>query len=292
MAQLGTIKVQTDSGIVDVPVFDVGDSGGSTSEALRVQTDSGEGFVPLVDPADASNPQEAIRVQTDSGVKAVTDSAGGLPDSAVVSLNARKISTTGSISQWNDQTSNNNNVAGSGSVETNGINGFQCVRFDGTSDGFRASFPPISQKVVVISVIQSDSTTPTGDVNTIAAPDSNRSRMGSPAFFGGGNNGAYHIDAGSSGFSTGSENLDAHVITGVFDGSNTTLRVDGTVVLGPSSFGSNDWDGLSVGQDPSSTSEDGFFDGFIGAIEMHDGSVSVGLSTRESEIGNQFGLSV
>jgi hypothetical protein len=75
MAQLGSIKIQTDSGIVDVPVFNVGDSGGSTVEALRVQTDSGEGFVPLVDPADAASPQEAIRVQTDSGIKAVHDAA-------------------------------------------------------------------------------------------------------------------------------------------------------------------------------------------------------------------------
>jgi hypothetical protein len=83
MAQLGTIKLQTDSGIVDVPVFDIGDSGGSTLEALRVQTDSGIGFVPLVDPADAASPQEAIRVQTDSGVKSVTDSLSAIPDSVI-----------------------------------------------------------------------------------------------------------------------------------------------------------------------------------------------------------------
>jgi hypothetical protein len=81
MAQLGTIKLQTDSGIVDVPVFDISDfsNSGSTIDALRVQTDSGIGAIPLTDPADASNPQEAIRVQTDSGIKAVNDSATVVP---------------------------------------------------------------------------------------------------------------------------------------------------------------------------------------------------------------------
>lgn len=75
MAQIGTIRLQTqNNGTVDVPVFDVGDSGSSVYEFVRVQTAGGTGFIPVVDPADASFPY--LRVQSQNqGVVAVHNEA-------------------------------------------------------------------------------------------------------------------------------------------------------------------------------------------------------------------------
>ncbi|WP_414838221.1 hypothetical protein ACK3SF_02365 [Candidatus Nanosalina sp. VS9-1] len=67
MAQIGTLKLKSDSGVVEVPVFEPGDVG---LPVVRVQTDSGTGALNVVDTGDAELDQ--LRVQTSQGVKAVS----------------------------------------------------------------------------------------------------------------------------------------------------------------------------------------------------------------------------
>lgn len=81
MAQIGSVKVETPSGPIELPVYAIGDSGSNRIESLRVQTASGPGFIPLTDVSAADRPY--IRVQTGAGVKAVDTSASGIPDSEV-----------------------------------------------------------------------------------------------------------------------------------------------------------------------------------------------------------------
>jgi len=81
MAQIGTIKVETAGGPVELPVYELGDSGSNRVEAFRVQTASGPGFVPLAAVDEADRPY--LRVQTANGVKAVDTSASGIPDSVL-----------------------------------------------------------------------------------------------------------------------------------------------------------------------------------------------------------------
>ena len=69
MAQIGTIKIETSSGSVEVPVFEISDVG---YPVVRVQTSSGVGAINLVDPVDAE--LDYLRVQTSNGVKAVSNS--------------------------------------------------------------------------------------------------------------------------------------------------------------------------------------------------------------------------
>ena len=69
MAQIGTLKLKTGSGTVDVPVFEVGDV---DLPVIRVRTDSGVGALNVVDTGDAELDQ--FRVQTAQGVKAVSTS--------------------------------------------------------------------------------------------------------------------------------------------------------------------------------------------------------------------------
>ncbi|WP_414838161.1 hypothetical protein ACK3SF_02055 [Candidatus Nanosalina sp. VS9-1] len=72
MAQIGSIKVETSSGIVSVPVFDLDDASSQENDFLRVNTGSGVGFIPLADRSSAAFPY--IRIQTANGVLAADDS--------------------------------------------------------------------------------------------------------------------------------------------------------------------------------------------------------------------------
>lgn len=69
MGKLGTVGLQTASGVVEVPVFELSDV---EFDALRVQTHDGVGAVNLVDPADAE--VDELRIQTANGPKAVSTS--------------------------------------------------------------------------------------------------------------------------------------------------------------------------------------------------------------------------
>jgi hypothetical protein len=69
MAQIGTIKIQTQNGERTVPVFDLGDSGSNIYEYLRVRTPSGTGFIPLASLNDAAFSE--IRTETQSGTLAL-----------------------------------------------------------------------------------------------------------------------------------------------------------------------------------------------------------------------------
>jgi len=85
MAQIGTVRLETqNSGVVDVPVFEPGDSASGIYEFVRVETASGPGFIPVTDPVDATYPY--LRVQSqNNGIVAVTDTPGSdIPDSEVL----------------------------------------------------------------------------------------------------------------------------------------------------------------------------------------------------------------
>lgn len=74
MAQLGTIKLQTASGPVELPVFDTADAGNGVYDMVRVQTAGGVGFVPFVSTGDAAHPY--LRIQTqNNGVLAAHNEA-------------------------------------------------------------------------------------------------------------------------------------------------------------------------------------------------------------------------
>lgn len=70
MAQIGTIKLSTNTGVKDVPIFDTGDV---DNPIVRIQTDTGTGALNLVDPPNAE--LDELRFQTETnGVLAVSTS--------------------------------------------------------------------------------------------------------------------------------------------------------------------------------------------------------------------------
>lgn len=65
MAQIGTAKVQTENnGVVELPVFDLGDSGSEMYEIVRVDTDGGVGFIPTAGLDIAT--EDYLRIQTEN----------------------------------------------------------------------------------------------------------------------------------------------------------------------------------------------------------------------------------
>jgi hypothetical protein len=127
MAQIGTIKIQTQNGERTVPVFDLGDSGSNIYEYLRVRTPSGTGFIPLASLNDAAFSE--IRTETQSGTLAVHKEA---------TLN--QIITNGLISRWkfendaNDSYGSNNGSESGVSYSTDSQQGSYSVNFDGSDD--------------------------------------------------------------------------------------------------------------------------------------------------------------
>ena len=89
MAKIGTVKVGTETGKEEVPVFEPADV---ENPIVRVQTESGPGVLNLVDPSSAELNQ--LRVQTENnGVLAVSTSismgTGGIELTAATTLNGQ-----------------------------------------------------------------------------------------------------------------------------------------------------------------------------------------------------------
>jgi len=236
---------------------------------------------------------DAVTIDGDSVTSVTVDGStvfSTIPDSVVAQYNAQELSGFAdgdSISTRPDQSANGFDATGSGTYRASGINGYASVDYNGSSDEHDISFKSISQRVVVLAVVEPESTTETGSLNTIAAPASNRSRMAGPAF-----GSAYNIDAGSSGSNAGSKDTDPHLITGIFDGSQTELREDGSTVIGPASLGTTSWDGITIGAEYDGAANSGFYEGLIGFVEIHDGDPSNGLTTREQDVAGAWDITI
>lgn len=94
MSQIGTVKFETAThGVVEVPIFQLGDSGSNVYESVRVDTGNEIGFLPTVDPPDAdyeyirflTNQHGTVAVFTDTNigldVNFVIDTSGSIGDS-------------------------------------------------------------------------------------------------------------------------------------------------------------------------------------------------------------------
>lgn len=111
MPQIGEIKVYTESGEVDLPVYSSGDSGSEVHEFLRVHTENGTGFIPLTTEDMAAYPFLKIRTSTE-GTLSVNNSP--TVDSEVL-LDGFE---DGDLSEW----SNTNNVSVTGGRSFQGDN--------------------------------------------------------------------------------------------------------------------------------------------------------------------------
>jgi hypothetical protein len=292
MGQLGTIKLQTDSGIAVLPVFDIGDSGGSTLEALRVQTDSGEGFVPLVDPADAVTPQEAIRVQTDSGIKAVTvtDSLRSIPSSVIHRYDARRLTVGDGTSSfvWPDLVGSDDLTAlGGPTYQDATLNGYPSVLYDGSDDAHEASFSTsVTQPDFIVAVFQVEGTGTNPAERIWSSSDISERQL-----FGVDSNSAsdaFFIFAGASSGLGPDFDKNPHLGGVLYEGSNSELRYDGTV-FAAGNIGVNDLPGLRLGSDPDDRS---FGNVRVGEVWVMDSPTTSEISTAESILSDDWDITI
>jgi len=67
MAQIGTVKVYTATGMQELPVFELGDSGADIYEVLKVRVDGNVGFIPMANPAGGTPDRPFIKCYSDVG---------------------------------------------------------------------------------------------------------------------------------------------------------------------------------------------------------------------------------
>jgi hypothetical protein len=128
MSQIATVRIETKSGVTEVPVFEPGDSNPTVLEAWRIKTETGTGFIPLTDPAQAAFP--FLRVQTEQGVFSVTDTVGA-PNSVKHQYRAQNFTT----STWTDTAPNGPQADMSiNGVSASTLNGDRSASSDGVDD--------------------------------------------------------------------------------------------------------------------------------------------------------------
>lgn len=90
MAQIGSIKVNTSTGIKDVPIFETSDV---NLPIVRVHTDQGTGALNLVDPANAELNQIQIQTQNNGKLAVSTtitsSGTGGIETTVAATLNGQ-----------------------------------------------------------------------------------------------------------------------------------------------------------------------------------------------------------
>tara|TARA_R110002110_G_scaffold99524_1_gene254412 strand:+ start:18783 stop:19637 length:855 start_codon:yes stop_codon:yes gene_type:complete len=67
MVQIGTVKVYTATGMQELPVFELGDSGADIYEILKVRVDGNVGFIPMANPAGGTPDRPFLKVYSDVG---------------------------------------------------------------------------------------------------------------------------------------------------------------------------------------------------------------------------------
>jgi len=243
MAQIGTIQLQSqNNGVVDVPVFETGDSSSEVYEFVRVETASGVGFIPVTDTGNATYPYLRIQSQN-NGVVAVTDTAGSaIPDSAIAHYDATRLSLSDGegVSTWPDELGYAD-VSGTATYRASSLNGNPTVEFDNTDDGLSGSASTAHSQPNTIFVVGRI----TGSGNqTFVDSVGGRHQL---RWSGGGNE--YQTYAGSLANFGGSLDSNWHVHTVLIDGSTSTFWKDSTQI-GSSGAGGQDLDGAALGYVP------------------------------------------
>lgn len=293
MAQIGTIQVDTqNSGTVDVPVFETGDSSSDIYEFVRVETASGTGFIPVTDTGNAAYPY--LRVQSQNhGIVAITDTKGStIPDSVVQQNFATNQSYNNgeTVSQF---------VADVGSPDLTAVdnpefndtalnNGPAVVIDDGSSDGTEDGFDYnlSTARTEPITIIWAFEVT-----DTVSMGAFYRETIDERAFYRNDNDEWQLIMNGNSD-SGGSFSLGDKIVTLAVDESTAVLRANGVEVASVTSTAD-----ITV-QDSGSFWYDDADSGRVipsnaGGVVVHNERLSgSALTNEESRIESEFNMSV
>lgn len=158
-----------------------------------------------------------------------------------------------------DLTGNGYDLSGSYSGVGRDINGVQAGDFDGTDDSLSQSTQISTNPSSVYAIFKTDSYPDSGAVGLVDSSDDSNNKN---ALVGRTTPDEWSIINGSFINTVAVDTTTAHVFGGIFDGSNSIARFDGSEFTGDT--GSRTPDGLSVGNQGSDSGV--YFDGLIGEI--------------------------
>lgn len=223
----------------NINIVATGSTDSGFEEVLRVQTPNGVGVIPAISPpGDAGHPSQRLRHAGGDYGLGVT----GIPDSEDLQAHYDASNLT-SVDPWGAEVGPDLSTTGEPTVISGEKNGKNVVRYDGTDDGHSGSFASaVSQPVQIFGVFALRSQDGT-NANYFFASTGNSNKRAAL-----GENSAkdLFIHAGGSNVDDGASDLNWHVANIYLDGSNSTLRLDGSQVASGGA-GSGNYEGVSLG---------------------------------------------
>jgi hypothetical protein len=214
---------------------------------------------------------------------------GAIPDSGDLHAryDAASISAADgdSLSSWGDETGNGHTLSQSTSgdkptYKDGIINSQPVVRFD--DDFMTATFAALSQPNTVFMVFQLRSTTSTNQY--IMSSDDGTARND---FFHDSNDDDWAMFAGN-GLRGGSPETTAHIMSGLYNGGSSDLRIDGSQISS-GGVGSDAMGGLTVG---ARYSDDTFAAVDVGELLIYPQDKSDVYSDVESYLSDKWGITI
>lgn len=222
----------------------------------------------------------------------ILSSGNAIPDNAIAQFDASALSLTdgGSVTTWTDETGNGNDLT-AGNAPTfvqSSMGGQPVVRFDGSSNYLDVTFgTTYTQPNTIITAIRFEGALGTADVPVWfdGSDSSNRHYLDNE-----GTTDDIRVFAGAS-LDTGySVDNNAHLLTVIYNGSSSVVRVDGSQVA-TGDVGSQSLAGLTLGAQ--------WDQNVYGKIDVGefvpysaDLSASGDLSSEESRIADKYGITI
>jgi len=283
--KVGELRWSPDGSAVNsVDISAVGTTDAPVEEVLRVQTPNGTGAIRTVPRSEAAYPEWSL--QHNGSPLGLGYSA--IPDSAIAHYDATQLSLTDgdSVSTWEDATTNGHDLT-AGAAPTfreNILNGNPVVRWDGIDDYLDVAFSPISQPNTVFLVASTD---PSSDGYIFDTENSNDRHVLQWFVFDGDE--AWRIWSDGITLDGGSNDGSHYILTGIFDGSNSAIRVNGTQVAS-GSIGTDPLNGITLG---ASATNGGFQNGDTGEVVPCDGRLSISeIEAEEQRLSNKWGIAL
>jgi len=237
----------------------------------------------------------SVRDVSDDGVVLTFETGGAIPDSGLLhdySAQALSLSDGTTVNTWADnKASRDLDGIGGPTYDESGINGVEAVFVDGVDDEFwdGGTEDTITQPFYIFSVYQA---IPDGDAWLIGSDESellgsNGSRFAKLLSINSSGR-QYRIDAGSE-LATGTSDEEPHIFTGLFDGFNSEIRLDGETIA----TGSTGTNGLTTVVLGSSGGER-YIETKIGRVSFYDANEVSNEQVNEIEnvLANQFGITI
>lgn len=206
-----------------------------------------------------------------------------IPDSAIAHYDAQALSGDDgdAVSTWPDELGDYDATGGSPVIRDDGINGHRALEFDASSgDNFTASIGTRSQPNTVFAVVELDDST---DYRSVM--DSNGSER--ETVFWSSSDG-WNIFAGNNS-PDGSTDTSVQLLSGLFDGSNSNMREDGT----ESTTGDAGSDGLVDLTIAGDSDQGRTWSGYLGELVICDGAVTGSeRDSYEQDLADKWGITL